>query len=109
MPHILIADSSEDVAQLVSVALSLRGFATEILVRGEELFRPPDVLVLDAGLRDAAELVDELRARIPRLPVVATGIRSLDGRRPPLGALVYLVKPFSLTDLAAAVRAAAPT
>lgn len=109
MPHILIADSSEDVAQLVSVALGLRGFATEIRVPGEELFRPPDVLVLDAGLRDAAELVDELRARIPRLPVVATGIRSLDGRRPPLGALAYLVKPFSLTDLAAAVRAAVPT
>ena len=109
MPHILIADSSEDVAQLVSVALGLRGFATEIRVPGEELFRPPDVLVLDAGLRDAAELVDDLRARIPRLPVVATGIRSLDGRRPPLGALAYLVKPFSLTDLAAAVRAAVPT
>ena len=109
MPHSLIADSSEDVAQLVSIALGLRGFATEIRVPGEELFRPPDVLVLDAGLRDAAELVDELRARIPRLPVVATGIRSLDGRRPPLGALAYLVKPFSLTDLAAAVRAAVPT
>ena len=109
MPHILIADSSEDVAQLVSVAKPRKLSATEILVRGEELFRPPDVLVLDAGLRDAAELVDELRARIPRLPVVATGIRSLDGRRPPLDALAYLVKPFSLTDLAAAVRAAVPT
>ena len=109
MTHILIADSSEDVAQLVSVALSLRGFGTEIRVRGEQPFRPPDVLVLDAGLRDAAELVDELRTRTPRLPVVATGSRSLDGKRPPLGALAYLVQPFSLTDLAAAVRAAAPT
>jgi len=109
MPYILIADSSEDVAQLVSVALVQRGFATEIRVRGEEPFREPDVLVVDAGLRDAAELIDELRARIPALPVVATGSRSLDGERPPLGALAYLVQPFSLTDLVTAVRAAAPT
>jgi DNA-binding response OmpR family regulator len=109
MPQILIADTSPDVAQLVAVALGRRGFVTEIRVRGEEPFNDPDALVLDAGLRDAAELVDELRRRIPRLPVVATGIRSLDGERPPLGALTYLVKPFALADLAAAVAAAVPT
>jgi DNA-binding response OmpR family regulator len=109
MSHVLIADASNDVAQLVAAALGRRGFATEIRVPGAKPARPPDVLVLDAGLRDAVDLVGGLRTWIPRLPVVATGIRSLDGQRPPLGALIYLVKPFSLTDLAAAVRAAAPT
>jgi CheY-like chemotaxis protein len=109
MPHVLIADTSQDVAQLVSVVLTRLGYGTEIRVRGEEPARTPDVLVLDAGLRDAAELVAELQGRRPALSVVATGIRSLEGERPPYGALAYLLKPFRQGDLADAVAAAAPT
>jgi DNA-binding response OmpR family regulator len=109
MPQILIADTSDDVAQLVAVTLSQHGFVTEIRAKGEDPVQPPDVLVLDAGLRDAAELVRALRSRTPDLPIVATGIRSLNGSRPPLGALTYLIKPFSLDELAGAVAAAVPT
>jgi DNA-binding response OmpR family regulator len=109
MPQVLIADTSQDVAQLVSVVLTRLGYGTEIRVRGEEPVSTPDVLVLDAGLRDAAELVAELRERRPHLSVVATGIRSLEPGQPPLGACAYLVKPFRLADLTAAVAKVAPT
>ena len=109
MPQVLIADSSEDVAQLFVAALSRHGFATAIRAGGAFPVHPPDVLVVDVELRDAADFVEQLRARAPRLAVVATGIRSPEGIRPPLGALAYLAKPFSLADLTAVVTAAVPT
>jgi DNA-binding response OmpR family regulator len=109
MAHVLIADSSEDVAELFVAALSRRGFATEIRACGTRPVHLPDVLVVDVELRDAADIVEQLRARAPHVAVVATGIRSPEDARPPLGALAYLAKPFALADLTAVVTAAVPT
>jgi len=108
MAHVLIADPAPDIAQLVAAALERRGYGTEIRVGGEQPVSAPDVLVVDAGLRDATSLVDELRRELPGLPVVATGIHDIVGE-PPLGARIYLVKPFAIADLTAAVDGVVPT
>lgn len=105
MARVLIADSSPDVAQLLVVALGRRGHEVEIHVRGRETSFLPDVLVLDVELSNAAGIAAEQRGRRPGLAVLATGIRTLEPGRLPLGAGRYLPKPFRLAELADAVDA----
>lgn len=108
MARVLIADSSPDVAQLLAVALGRHGHEVALHVRGTVPPLLPDVLIVDAELHDAAGIAAEQRSRRPGLTVLATGIRSLEGAPPPLGACRYLAKPFRLAEIVEVV-ASVPT
>ena len=76
------------------------------LARGEEV----DVVVLDLMLpkRSGLDVLAELHATKPELPVIVlTALGEVEARVTGLdaGAVDYLVKPFSLNELAARIRA----
>jgi len=114
--RILVVDDEESITQLLCTALRYEGFQTESAASGREAlsaaraFRP-DLVLLDVMLPDVDGF--ELHRRLagtssPRLPVVfLTARRETDDRIRGLtiGADDYVVKPFSLEELIARIRA----
>jgi len=114
-PKVLVVEDDESLRLVLSDALTQDGYCVEIEpdgLRGLEKARSGrhDLLVLDLMLPslDGTEICKRLRAEGHRLPIVmltargreADRVRGLD-----LGADDYLVKPFSLAELLARVRA----
>ncbi len=113
--RILIAEDDQALAEALQFSLKQAGYAVDWVNNGvvadealkEDVFA---LLILDLGLPkvDGFEVLRRLRRRNPALPVLI-----LSGREKPeekvlgldLGADDYLVKPFSLTELQARVRA----
>ena len=115
MSRILIIEDEEAIADLERDYLELAGFEVEIANRGdiglkramEEEF---DLLILDIGLpdTDGITVTKTLRESGSRLPILMLTARdTVDDRVDGLmsGADDYLVKPFSLRELAARVEA----
>ena len=114
--RILVVDDEESITHLLCTALRYEGFATASAASGREAlstaaeFRP-DLVLLDVMLPDidGFEVHRRLTASAaPRLPVVfLTARRDTDDRVRGLtiGADDYVVKPFSLEELIARVRA----
>ncbi len=114
--RILVVDDEDSITQLLCTALRYEGFETSSAANGREAmtaaasFRP-DLVLLDVMLPDMDGF--ELHRRLtststPRLPVVfLTARRDTDDRVRGLtiGADDYVVKPFSLEELVARVRA----
>jgi two-component system, OmpR family, response regulator len=114
--RILVVDDEESITQLLCTALHYEGFETASAADGREAlamagrFRP-DLVLLDVMLPDIDGF--EVHRRLtggarPRLPVVfLTARRDTDDRIRGLtiGADDYVVKPFSLEELIARVRA----
>ncbi len=114
--RILVVDDEESITQLLCTALRYEGFATAAAASGREALRAaaefrPDLVLLDVMLPDIDGF--EVHRRLtgggsPRLPVVfltarrdtADRVRGLT-----IGADDYVVKPFSLEELIARVRA----
>ena len=114
--RILVVDDEDSITQLLCTALRYEGFETSSAANGRDAmtaaatFRP-DLVLLDVMLpdMDGFELHRRLTsAATPRLPVVfLTARRDTDDRVRGLtiGADDYVVKPFSLEELVARVRA----
>jgi DNA-binding response OmpR family regulator len=112
--QILVIEDEARILAFVARALRAEGFTVGVANDGEEglvlaLAYPYDLVVLDLLLPgiDGLELLRELRARKPELPVLILSARSdLDTklRGFELGADDYLAKPFSLDELIARVR-----
>jgi two-component system, OmpR family, copper resistance phosphate regulon response regulator CusR len=112
--QILVIEDEARILAFVARALRAEGFTVGVANDGEEglvlaLAHPYDLVVLDLLLPgiDGLELLRELRARKPELPVLILSARSdLDTklRGFELGADDYLAKPFSLDELIARVR-----
>ncbi len=114
--RVLVVDDEESIVQLLCTALRYEGFATASAASGREAltqaaeFRP-DLVLLDVMLPgiDGFEVHRRLSgATAGRLPVVfLTARRETDDRIRGLtiGADDYVVKPFSLEELIARVRA----
>jgi DNA-binding response OmpR family regulator len=112
--RILVIEDEGRILAFVARALKAEGFAVDIARGGEDglalaLAHPCDLVVLDLLLPgiDGLEVLRELRARKPDLPVLILSARSdLDTklRGFELGANDYLAKPFSLDELLARVR-----
>jgi two-component system, OmpR family, phosphate regulon response regulator PhoB len=116
-PRVLVAEDDSSISQLLSYNLEKQGYDVDVAMDGEEaLLRVeeamPDLVLLDWMLPKVAgiEVCRRLRARpdarnIPIIMLTARGeetdrIRGLD-----TGADDYVVKPFSMTELMARVKA----
>jgi len=113
--RILVVDDEESITQLLSTALRYEGFAVQTAASGRAAltaaasFRP-DLVLLDVMLPDldGFEVHRRLAGAGERLPVVfLTARRDTEDRVRGLtiGADDYVVKPFSLEELIARVRA----
>lgn len=114
MSQIVLIEDDVDIRRLVADALADRGHHVESAARaldGLELAvkGDPDLVILDLGLPDVdgSELLRMIRAvsAVPIVVVTARGADEVVVRTLDAGADDYLVKPFSVAQLEARVRA----
>lgn len=117
MPKVLIVEDEEALSLLLRYNLEAEGYAVEVCERGDEAEirlqeSQPDLLLLDWMLPGLSgiELCRRLRARedTERLPVIMLTARGEEAERIrglSTGADDYVVKPFSVPELMARVRA----
>jgi len=117
LPRILVVEDEPDLAFLLSYNLESEGYAPETVERGDEaelrlMEQPPDLVILDWMLPGLSglEICRRLRAReeTRTLPVIMLTARGEEGERVrglSVGADDYVVKPFSVPELMARVRA----
>jgi DNA-binding response OmpR family regulator len=114
-PKILVIEDEPGIVDFLTRGLQAEGFAVESTGDGLEgerraLQESFDLIVLDMMLpgRDGLEILTSVRESKPGLPVVVLTARGeVEDRVAGLeaGAVDYLVKPFSLAELVARVRA----
>lgn len=102
MAKILIVEPSEEIAELLSVIVRRLGHEPAVHVTGREL---PDA---DAALVEPAypwtlELAETLRKREAALPIVCLSIYPASEAVLALEPAAYLLKPFTLGELEAAI------
>ena len=113
--RILFAEDEEDLNTIVKTKLELDGYVVDACFDGEEAIdcfdmAEYDVVVLDIMMpvKDGYAVLEHIRNKGSRVPVLFLTARdSIDDRVQGLdsGANDYLVKPFSLDELSARVRA----
>jgi two-component system, OmpR family, response regulator len=114
-PRILLVEDEPGIVDFVRRGLEAEGFAVKAAldgVEGERLARgePFDAIVLDLMLpgRSGLEILASVRTAKPTVPVIVLSARGeIEDRVLGLdaGAVDYLVKPFSMAELVARVRA----
>ena len=116
-PRILVVEDEIDVALLISYNLEAEGYVVESVARGDEAElrlaeNAPDLVILDWMLPGVSgiEICRRLRARdaTRTLPVIMVTARREELERVrglAVGADDYVVKPFSVIELMARVRA----
>jgi two-component system phosphate regulon response regulator PhoB len=116
-PRILIVEDESDLALLLSYNLESEGYMVENVARGDEAElrlaeNAPDLVILDWMLPGVSglEICRRLRAReatrtLPVIMVTARGEEAERVRGLSVGADDYVVKPFSVPELMARVRA----
>ena len=114
MAQIVLIEDDVDIRRLVADALAAQGYDVEsaaaaldglqLTVKGK-----PDLVVMDLGLPDldGTELLRMIRAvsQVPIIVITARGADEVVVRTLDSGADDYLVKPFSVAQLEARVRA----
>jgi two-component system phosphate regulon response regulator PhoB len=116
-PRILVVEDESALSLLLAYNLEAEGYVVERVERGDEAElrleeTPPDLVVLDWMLPGVSglEICRRLRARetTRTLPVIMLTARGEEGERVrglSVGADDYVVKPFSVPELMARVRA----
>lgn len=116
-PRVIVVEDEESLGELLRYNLEAEGYQVEVIARGDEAETRlresvPDLLVLDWMIPAVSgiELCRRLRMRpeTERLPVImltARGEESDRVRGLSTGADDYLVKPFSMPEFMARVRA----
>ena len=116
-PRVLVVEDEIDVALLLSYNLEAEGYVVEGIARGDEAElrlaeTAPDLLILDWMLPGVSgiEICRRLRAReaTRTLPIIMVSARREESERVrglAVGADDYVVKPFSVIELMARVRA----
>jgi two-component system, OmpR family, alkaline phosphatase synthesis response regulator PhoP len=117
MPKVLIIEDDEVIADAMSRHLASAGFDPVWVNRGDPglarlRYEHPDVCVLDLMLPgvDGWKLIETARREGIGTPIVVVSARGTEHDRVhalEIGADDYLVKPFSMKELVARVRAAA--
>ncbi|HVI27136.1 phosphate regulon transcriptional regulator PhoB [Hansschlegelia sp.] len=116
-PRVMIVEDEEALTTLLRYNLEAEGYEVEAVVRGDEAEirlreSPPDLLLLDWMLPGVSgiEICRRLRTRreTELLPIIMLTARGEEGERIrglATGADDYVVKPFSVPELLARVRA----
>ena len=116
-PHILIVEDEEALTLLLRYNLEAEGYEVDTVARGDDADlrlkeRLPDMVILDWMLPGVSgiELCRRLRTRpetrkLPIIMLTARGEESERVRGLTTGADDYIVKPFSVPELSARVRA----
>src|SRR3954463_10125207 len=117
MAKVLIVEDDRVIAEGMARHLSSAGFDPVVVGKGEQglarlRFERPDVVVLDLMLpeRDGWSVIEQARAEGIGTPIIVVSARGTEHDRVhalEIGADDYLVKPFSMKELVARVRAAA--
>jgi DNA-binding response OmpR family regulator len=117
MAKVLIVEDDEVIGRGIASHVANAGFDPLLVTRGESglarlRFERPDVLVLDLMLPglDGWKLIETARAEGIGTPIIVVSARGTEHDRVhalEIGADDYLVKPFSMQELVARVRAAA--
>jgi len=117
MPKVLIVEDDEVIAQGMARHLGAAGFDAVWVGNGDQglarlRYEKPDACVLDLMLPglDGWKLIETIRAEGIATPIVVVSARGTEHDRVhalEIGADDYLVKPFSMKELVARVRAAA--
>ena len=117
MTKVLIVEDDEVIAQGMARHLAAAGFDAVWVDKGEQglarlRFEKPDVCVLDLMLPglDGWRLIEAARGEGIGTPIIVVSARGTEHDRVhalEIGADDYLVKPFSMKELVARVRAAA--
>jgi DNA-binding response OmpR family regulator len=117
MPKVLIVEDDDVIAQGMARHLSAAGFDATWVGNGEQglarlRHEKPDACVLDLMLPglDGWKLIETVRSEGIATPIVVVSARGTEHDRVhalEIGADDYLVKPFSMKELVARVRAAA--
>jgi two-component system, OmpR family, phosphate regulon response regulator PhoB len=117
IPHVLVVEDEDALASLLQYNLDKEGYRVSIATDGEEALMLideslPDLIVLDWMLPKVSgvEVCRRLRARpetrnLPIIMLTARGEESDRIRGLDTGADDYVVKPFSMSELAARIRA----
>jgi two-component system cell cycle sensor histidine kinase/response regulator CckA len=108
--RVVVLAPDEAVRATVRQILQVLGYEVELMGVDEELLaalaaRRADLLIVDGPARDDAALLARARKANPTMKILVTaeGQRSRDRSSPSTGVSV-LAKPFSLAELAGAVR-----
>ncbi len=113
-PLILIVEDEKEIAKFIDLELQAEGYRTEVAydgITGLSKFREltPDLIVLDLMLPvlDGIEVAHRIRKTSNTPIIILTAKDSVDDKVTGLdaGADDYLVKPFSIEELLARVRA----
>jgi DNA-binding response OmpR family regulator len=117
MPRVLIVEDDEVIAQGMARHLDAAGFDAVWVANGDQglarlRYEKPDVCVLDLMLPgvDGWKLIETARSEGIPTPIIVVSARGTEHDRVhalEIGADDYLVKPFSMKELVARVRAAA--
>jgi DNA-binding response OmpR family regulator len=117
MPKVLIVEDDETIAQGMARHLDAAGFDASWVGNGDQglarlRYEKPDACVLDLMLPglDGWKLIETVRSEGIGTPIVVVSARGTEHDRVhalEIGADDYLVKPFSMKELVARVRAAA--
>src|SRR6266516_3851893 len=116
MAKVLIVEDDAVIAEGMARHLASAGFDPVVVGKGEQglarlRFEHPDVVVLDLMLpeRDGWSVIEAARSEGIGTPIVVVSARGTEHDRVhalDLGADDYLVKPFSMKELVARLRAA---
>jgi two-component system alkaline phosphatase synthesis response regulator PhoP len=117
MAKVLIIEDDDVIAQGMATHLAAEGFEPLVVAKGDQglarlRYENPDVCVLDLMLpeRDGWSVIETARSEGIGTPIVVVSARGTEHDRVhalEIGADDYLVKPFSMKELVARVRAAA--
>jgi CheY-like chemotaxis protein len=111
--RVLFVDDDADAREIASIQLASAGFEVVTAANSVEALALFDSLTLDVVVtdifmpwEDGTELIQDVRARKPRFPIVAIsggGLKAL-GAASALGADVVIEKPCGADEIVAAIR-----
>ena len=102
----MIAEPSSEVRDLICIVVRRLGHEAVVLDASREDGPTADLVVAEPAWPEAQVVVERLSADGRSVPVVCTSIYARSATREVPGCVAYIVKPFTLQELKAAILTA---